>query len=129
PSGGGGGGAGSPAGAGPSAGPFVLLGIGAAALAAGIGFGVAALDAESEYAGLRPGTPQQAEDAAGVYSRWETFAITADVLFVAGGVAAAGGLAWLLVELLAAPSPSTALAPVLGPGVAGLSLSGTWGAP
>lgn len=128
--GGGGGGSGAPTGPSLSAGPFVVMGIGVAALAVGIGLGVAALDAESEYAGLPdPQTAQQAEDAAAAFSRWEAYAIGADVLLVAGGVAAAGGLAWLLVELLATPSPSAALSPVLGPGIAGLSVSGTWGAP
>ncbi len=113
-----------------SAGPFILLGVGAAALGVGIGLGVAASDADSEYRNLPPPeTAQDATDAGAVYSRWETFAITADVLFVAGGLAAAGGLAWLIIELTSQPSSgSTAVTPVLGPGLAGLSVSGTWGA-
>lgn len=123
------GGGGEPvASAGPSAAPFIVMGIGVAALAAGIGLGVASLDAESEYEAFDPRTAAEALDADAVYQRWETFAITADVLFAVGGLAAAGGLAWLLVELLAPSGESTtAVAPVLAPGLAGLTVSGTWG--
>ncbi len=114
---------------GPSPGPFVVLGVGVAALAVGIGLGVAALGAQDEYAALPdPQSRDEAADAAAVYARWESLAIGADVLFVVGGLAAAGGLAWLLAEVLGSSSGDTAVAPVLGPGTAGLSISGTWSA-
>lgn len=113
----------------PSAGPFVVMGVGVAALAVGIGLGVAALGAQDEYAALpEPQSRADAADAAAVYARWESLAIGADVLFVVGGVAAAGGLAWLLAEVLGSSGGETAVAPLLGPGVAGLSVSGTWSA-
>lgn len=118
-----------PPSSGPSAGPFVVMGVGVAALAVGIGLGVAALGAQDEYAALpEPQSRAEAADAAAVYSRWESLAIGADVLFVVGGVAAAGGLAWLLAEVLGSSGGETAVAPLLGPGVAGLSVSGTWSA-
>lgn len=107
--------------------PFVVMGVGALAIGVGVGFGVAFLGADDEYASADPMTPDQARAAQDAFARAETFAITADVLFVAGGAIAAGGLAWLIVELIGGESgTTTAITPVLGPSVVGLELEETF---
>lgn len=110
----------------PGAGSFIVMGVGALALAVGVGFGVAFLDADSEWQDAAPTTPMEVDAAHDAFARAETFAVTADVLFAVGGAALAGGLVWLLVEVLGGSSEApVSLSPVLGPGLAGLSVQGS----
>jgi len=80
--------------AGPSPVPWIIAGAGGAALAAGVVFGILTrskhADAVDEKAQTKARSLQ--DDA-------DTFATVANVAFVGGGVLAAGGIAWGLVDL------------------------------
>ncbi|RLB44593.1 MAG: hypothetical protein DRJ42_31400 [Deltaproteobacteria bacterium] len=73
--------------------PWVLIGTGGAALGAGVVFGLLAQSERDNAAS----DPVHETTVAGA-ERADTFAIVANVLFVAGGVLAATGLVWVIVE-------------------------------
>jgi hypothetical protein len=95
---------------GPGGGPFVVMGVGAAGLIAGVAFSVVRAGAFGRYemihcdpadsTGLRrcePMTlPADPDYATGVTMTWG-----ANVSYIAGGLASAGGLTWLLLSLRA----------------------------
>ncbi|HJL16092.1 MAG TPA: hypothetical protein RMH99_10560 [Sandaracinaceae bacterium LLY-WYZ-13_1] len=115
--------------------PFVLLGVGAAALGAGAVFGVASQDNQSEWETVDRGSTREEVDAGhDAIAEAETFAIVADVFFVVGGLAVAGGVAALVVELVTGGSDdgegadAVVLAPSIGPSTLGLAAWGRWGA-
>lgn len=122
----------------PPAGPDLVPGVtlmvvGAVALGVGGAMGALHLDAQSEFEAARPTTMAEADAAADALSRSETFAITADVLFVAGGVLLAGGVAWLLAEVLGAEGGQAETETEgdtvrLRPGRGGYALQLEWGA-
>jgi hypothetical protein len=107
---------------------FVSMGVGAGALVAGGVFGLRANSIYSDVernCALVPGSDTQCSqrldrDRLG---RANGLATASTIFFVAGGVLAAGGL----LLALTAKSPSrVAIAPSVGPGNAGLLLTGRW---
>jgi hypothetical protein len=116
-------------GGGLDAGPFVLMGVGVAALAIGIGLGVASQDKQTEWQTAPPPmTDAEVDSLHHIYGRAEAYAISADVLFVAGGLAAAGGLVWMIFELTSGGphTDETVFAPWVAPNALGLSTFGRW---
>lgn len=111
--------------------PFVVMGVGAAAVGVGVGFAVAFSDAQSEWENADPQTPDEVDAARDALSRAETHAIVADVMLAVGGAAIAGGLVWMIVELVGGSdgSTDTALAPMVGPHTLGVLAQGRWEAP
>lgn len=108
-----------------SAGVLTFAGVAAAAL--GIGFGVSTLERASAYERAPTDTVEEAEEAARRLVQAREDALTANVLWVAGGVAGVAGLAWLIAELVAGSSaPSVALVPLVGPDHAALVVVGAW---
>ena len=107
--------------------------VGAIGLGVGGAMGALHLDAQSEFEAARPSTMAEADAAADALSRSETFAITADVLFAVGGVALAGGLVWLLAEVLSAGGEADSATDTdtdevtLRPGRGGYALQLEWG--
>lgn len=110
-----------------------LMVVGAIGLGVGGAMGALHLDAQSEFEAARPSTMAEADAAADALSRSETFAITADVLFAVGGVALAGGLVWLLAEVLSAGGEADSATDTdtdevtLRPGRGGYALQLEWG--
>jgi tetratricopeptide (TPR) repeat protein len=97
--------------------PWILAGAGAAVVGVGIGLGVASAgDASAAQA-----EPVQVR-AVELHSRAESLAIAADVLFVAGGIAAVAGVVWGIVSVTSARPSDVAVA--IGPG--GVSVAGRW---
>jgi hypothetical protein len=130
----------APASGGLSPGSFVLMGAGVVAIGLGVGLGVAFLDAQSEWQSARPNDVPSADTANAAFDRAQAFAISADVFYVAGGLAIAGGLAWLIVDLVGgsngssgssgtSASTGTTVTPIVGPNALGLVARGIWEAP
>ncbi|MDQ3037054.1 MAG: hypothetical protein M3Y87_31965, partial [Myxococcota bacterium] len=95
-------------------------GAGAAVLGVGIGLGVASTADES----AARAEPVQVV-AIDLHSRAEALAISADVLFVAGGLAAAIGLVWGIVSLTGGGGgDAPEVRASIGPG--SVALSGTF---
>ncbi len=107
--------------------PFVLIGTGAAALIAGVVVGAMSQSSADEYRATMPTTTAQVDAALATLSRAETEALAANVLMIAGGVLAAGGVVWLLAAGNEDGSSPLAAAPVVAPGYAGIALTGTFG--
>jgi tetratricopeptide (TPR) repeat protein len=106
----------------PEIAPWILAGAGAAVLGVGIGLGVASTSDASAAAA----EPVQVV-AIDLHARAEALAIAADVLFVAGGLAAGIGLVWGIVSVTSGGDAEPAQATVdvsIVPG--GLALSGTF---
>ncbi|MBX3273057.1 MAG: hypothetical protein KF729_22530 [Sandaracinaceae bacterium] len=99
---------------------------GLAVLGLGAAFGVSALERTATYERAPADTVADAEEAARRFVQAREDAITANVLFVVGGVVAAAGLAWLIGELVDTGGGDVALAPVVGPTFAGVAASGAW---
>ncbi|MCB9593038.1 MAG: hypothetical protein H6719_09925 [Sandaracinaceae bacterium] len=107
----------------------VVLFVGVAGLALGVGFGVSTLDRQAAYERAPTDTVDEAEEAGRRLRQANEDAITANVLFVAGGVATGAGLVWLIAEVVAAPSgeaPEVSVTPLASPTLAGVSVSGRW---
>ncbi|MFO0561212.1 MAG: hypothetical protein U0269_24555 [Polyangiales bacterium] len=93
---------------GPGGGPFVVMGVGGAALIAGVAFTVVRAGAFARYemlhcdavtmAGLQHCEPMTLPPDSD-YTLGVTMTYAADVSYIAGGIAAAGGLTWLLLSL------------------------------
>jgi tetratricopeptide (TPR) repeat protein len=73
--------------------PFVMMGVGVAAIIGGGAFGYMSAARHDDAVKA----PVQA-DAQRYQDRAETYALTANVMFVAGGAFAAGGLVWALIN-------------------------------
>ncbi len=112
---------------GPSPASFVVMGVGVVAVGVAIGMSVAFLDARSQWRMARPTDVASVDAANAAFDRAQSFAIAADVLYVAGGLAIAAGLTWLLVDVLGSDG-ETQVAPVVGPNTVGLVARGRWGA-
>lgn len=117
--------------------PFVVGGVGVAALAIGVGFGLAAQSAQDDFAALPTSTPDEIDVFLARVEDARFDATVANVLFVTGGLAVAGGVAWAIVELAAgggrthdggpggpAERPRAHLVPVVVPGGAGVVMGG-----
>ena len=87
----------------PSTLPWIVAGAGGAGLIAGVVFGVLA---RSRHSAANSDGGQQA--AADDQSAADTFALVSTVSFIAGGVLAAGGLTWGIIDLGSASRPSDA---------------------
>lgn len=74
--------------------PWIVAGAGVALIGAGIGFGVVSRDLDGQAAA----EPVMAT-AVDLHAQAETYAIVANVFFVAGGLAALGGAVWGVVSL------------------------------
>lgn len=108
--------------------PGVTIGVGAAALIAGIATGVAFLGEQDAYA-LAAQTADDVAERASHRRTADDLALATNVLFIGGGVIAAAGVAWLVVELVTAGDASSAsreamVTPLIGPQTLGLSVSG-----
>jgi len=111
--------------AGRAGGAGAVLGAGVIGLAIGVGFGVAALDGQAQAEAIRTDSEALANEAADRLRDAQDQALVANVMFVAGGVLAAAGAAWLIVELVSGGgSDDVAVAPAVGPGLAGLVVGG-----
>jgi tetratricopeptide (TPR) repeat protein len=96
----------------PSAGPIVVTSVGALGVGAGVVFGVLSMDRRSEA--VDDPVHQTARQA---FRDAETFATGANIAFVAGGVVAAIGITWLVIELVSGDDPSGAPVSIgIGPG-------------
>ncbi len=79
--------------------PFVVGGVGVAVLGAGVGFGLAAQSAEDDFAALPTSTADEIDVFLARVEDARFDATVANVLFVTGGLAVAGGVAWAVIEL------------------------------
>lgn len=107
--------------------PFVLIGAGAAALVGGIIAGVLSTSDADAYARARPTTNAEVDAMLSLFSRAETEALAANVLYVAGGLLVAAGVVWELAAGREDGSSPLSLAPSVGPGSVGLALGGSFG--
>ena len=73
--------------------PWVVAGVGVAGIGAGLYLGLRAQSVRDD-AQAQPVQSQAADE----YSRAETLASTANVFLIAGGVLAAGGVTWLIID-------------------------------
>lgn len=107
---------------------FVLAGVGVAGVAAGVGLGVSAISAKGEQEELCPSSIDCPDHAGALeaHDRAEAHGLGSTISFIAGGVLAAAGLSLIIVDRVAAGGVERAasIAPIAGPGVAGLQL--TW---
>lgn len=108
--------------------PSIVLGAGVLTLASAI-IPAVLFQGEADAYAVPPATPEEAAAREANRASAEDLALAANAMFVTGGVIAAAGLVWLVVEIVSAGSGSgesqTALvAPLVGPGLAGLSVSG-----
>lgn len=104
----------------------VIAGLGVVALGVGFGVGAASQDAAQRYADHPLETPQDAADALAELRSAQDQATVANVMFVVGGALAAAGVTWLVIELAIGGSDdaSATLSPVIGDGLAGVSVQG-----
>lgn len=108
--------------------PIVFLATGAVALGVAIGLGVQSQDTLSQYDATTIGSPADVDVALGLYDRASSEATAADVLFVvAGALAAAGAVTWIVQAVTGGDDDTVALAPVASPTRAGLVLAGRFG--
>jgi hypothetical protein len=108
------------------AGPAIVLGIGAATFAGAIACAVMFQNEADAYA-IAPETLADVEERQGHRRTAQDLAIAANTLFVVGGAVVAAGAAWMIVELVSAGSGETRganVTPLLGPDLAGLSVTG-----
>lgn len=100
--------------------------LGAIALGVGLGFGAWAQGTADRYADAPLGSEADAAAALGLLRDAQAQASAANVLFVAGGALLAAGVVWIAIELATGggEEPSARLSPILGEGLAGLTLSG-----
>lgn len=84
------------------AGGPILLGVGGAALIGGVVAAILFKGADDDWktAAMTVSTPEQAMDAADLQSQAQSRGRAATALLIGGGVLAAGGLVWLLVDAL-----------------------------
>lgn len=107
--------------------PVVLLASAAVALGVGIGVGAQSQDTLSQYERAAVADGAGVDAALGLYSRAESEAIAANVLFaVAGALAVGGAVAWI-VDASSGDADDVAVAPVIGPGGGGLLVAGRFG--
>jgi hypothetical protein len=106
--------------------PFVVIGVGVAAIVAGAVVGAISQSDQSAYRDTVVSSPADVDTALSIYSRADTEATVANVLFIAGGVVAAGGLAWLLAAGNDDFSSPLAVAPSVGPTHAGVTVGGSF---
>lgn len=106
--------------------PFVLIGTGAAALIAGVVVGAMSQSSADEYR-AEVASREQVDAARAILSRAEGEALAANVLMIAGGVIAAGGVIWLLAAGNDDGSSPLAVAPMIGPDGVGVVVAGTFG--
>jgi hypothetical protein len=99
-----------------------VIGAGALTLAVGGVMGGLFLGAQDDDAARRPSSVDAAIEANAAFAQAEAYAIAADVLFAAGAAVVAAGLVWAILDLTSEGSNerATTLAPLLGPGLAGL---------
>jgi hypothetical protein len=97
--------------------PWIVAGVGVAVLGAGVAFGVVSQDYDTQAAD----EPVMAT-AVDLHSQAETFAILANVFFIAGGLTAAAGLVWGIVSLTGGGDEETEVSARVLPG--GLELFG-----
>lgn len=107
--------------------PFVLIGVGAAALVGGAISGWLAQSDGDAFARASPRTEAEVNAAYARRAQAETEALAANVLFIAGGAIAAGGLVWLLAAGNEDGSSPLAVMPYAGPDGGGLVLAGALG--
>ncbi|MBW2464144.1 MAG: hypothetical protein JRH11_21020, partial [Deltaproteobacteria bacterium] len=102
--------------------PWVLIGTGGAALGAGVVFGLLAQSERDNAAA----DPVHETTVAGA-ERADTFATVANVLFVTGGVLAATGLTWVIVESASGSVDDDGHAALaVAPTPTGVLLRGAW---
>jgi hypothetical protein len=101
---------------------LVVGGVGVAGLVVGGVFGMLAKSSWNDVGQLCPGYTGCHQDAFDKKSTANSQATVSTVAFIAGGVLVAGGV----VLYLTAPRATVAVAPTVGLGTAGLSLSGSW---
>jgi hypothetical protein len=108
----------------PSPLPFVLMGIGAVSIGIGAAMGALFLDAHGTWERGDPMTEEEVDELNGTFAAAESYAIAADVLFGVGGAILGAGIIWMIIDLTDGPSeaPSTTFAPMIGPGLAGVSI-------
>jgi hypothetical protein len=106
-------------------GPLIVGGAGVALLAAGLVAGAVMKGTQSDYAKLPVTTKLQAQAASDKLKSGQGQARAANVLLGVGAAAMALGGIWLALELGKPEEtpPQTALAPVLAPGMVGLTFS------
>ncbi len=107
--------------------PFVFIGAGALAIIGGVVAGVLSSSDADAYARARPTTNAEVDAMLSLFSRAETEALAANILFIAGGVLVAAGVVWELAAGREDGSSPLSLAPSVGPGSVGLALSGSFG--
>jgi hypothetical protein len=109
--------------------PIVVTAVGVVLVGVGAAFGLAAKSSEDVYARLAVNTPAQARAAEDKLGGGKTQATLANVGFITGGLAVALGVTlWVLHGKSGSGEASAALAPSVGFGHAGLTLSGHWSA-
>jgi hypothetical protein len=99
--------------------PLIVTGTGLLAIAAGAVCGVVANDAHAQAESDPSG-----EGAQSAQSKAESFAVAANVAFVAGGLLTAAGVTWTILELRSLDRGARARAPALRLGLGGISLEG-----
>jgi hypothetical protein len=105
--------------------PSITLATGAAVLGAAIVTGVL-FQGEADAYAIAPEVPEDVAERQGHRRSAEELALATNVLAITGGVVAAAGAVWLLVELLGGGGgeQQARVAPIFGRDVAGLSVSG-----
>ncbi len=111
--------------------PWIIAGVGGAALVVGVVTGIVALDAKSTLDAacdsnhVCPDTVELTD----AYDRGSSLATATDVLFIAGGIVAAAGLTWGLIQLLGGGVEESEPPPVAawcGPSGCGATVGGTF---
>ena len=105
--------------------PAITLGTGVAALGAAIVTGVL-FQSEADAYSVRPGSMEDVAERQAHARRADDLALATNVLAITGGVLAAAGAVWLLVELLGAGGGEqrARVTPLFGRDVAGIVVSG-----
>lgn len=108
--------------------PFIVAAAGGALLVGGGVLGLVAKATEDEYAATSTRTREGVDEAIELRESAETQAMIANVLFGVGGAALVVGAVLLVLELdsgtEAEPAGDVAIAPVVGPGLAGVAIGG-----
>jgi hypothetical protein len=116
-----------PAASGLAPAPIVVIAVGAAALVGGAIAGSLSLSDASAVTSATPATPADVDALDPLVARQNAEALAADVLSIAGGVIAVGGLAWMLAAGRDDGGSPIAVAPIVSPTQVGLALAGRFG--